>query len=735
MKNRFLSLGFIFLFVIGHWPGSPAALHAQESLSLRDATVGQSYWMKPRKITQFQWRPGSDEFTIVGVGGKLMLGKAGEQGFEEILYKSEINETISQAGMEEMEQFPFYQWRDHEHIQFDNAQHYIVYDVNSKQIAWQVEYPEGASNIDINPKQKLIAYTIGNNLYVAGPDEQKAVSEDNNTDIKYGYHYTHRQEFGIWKGTYWSPTGRYLAFYRVDQSMVADYPLVDYMQGVAQIVPAKYPMAGQTSEEVSVGVYDTETGQVVYMKTEGPADQYLCSVSWAPDEEHIYIAVLNRDQDHLKLNKYNAKDGAYEKTLFEEKDEKYVEPYYPLYFYKDEFAWLSRRDGYWHIYTYTADGEQTSQLTKGEWEITDVFSQSDDGRYLFFSANREDVLSRQIYRADLKEKSYGLITPNEGDHSMHYPSYLGMYYIGESAKVCNYSGEYLYDSYSSLERPREDKIVDSKGEVATKLKRDDDPMDEYRQAEMELFTIKAADGQTELQCRLYKPMDMEEGETYPVLLYMYGGPHVMQVRNVWQANGMLWFHYLAELGIGVMTVDNRGSAYRGKAFEDVIHRDVGKIPAQDQMQAVEYLNTLDWVDMERLAIYGWSFGGFLSAYLMLNHPGVFKVCVSGAPVLNWEYYEAMYGERYMDTPRQNPDGYRDNNLVLKADRLEGKFLLIHGNMDETVVVQNSMQFLDACIELNKDIDYFTYPKEDHYMRGMVKEHLYGKITAYLLEHL
>jgi dipeptidyl-peptidase 4 len=716
-------------------PWLHGVLQAQESLTLRDATIGQTHWMRPRKITQFQWRPQSDQFTIVGVGGKLMLGQAGEQDFETILYRSELNDAISGMVMDDMEQFPFYQWRDNGHIQFNHEQHFMVYDVTAKDIAWAIKYPKEAGDIDINPEKEYIAYSIRNNLFVGSPDGHTQISDEDNPDIKYGYHYTHRQEFGIWKGTFWSPTGRYLAFYRADQTKVTDYPLVDYILDVAELVPVKYPMAGQTSEEVTLGVYDTQSGETVYMKTGTPADQYLCSVSWGPDEEFVYIAVLNRDQDHLKLNKYRVADGRLAKTLFEEKDEKYVEPYYPLYFYDDSFAWLSRRDGYWHIYTYTDEGELTGQLTSGEWEITDVFSQSSDSRYLFFAANREDMLSRRVYRADLKENTYQLVTPEAGDHSMHYTSYLGLDYVGEPAKTNNSSGEYLYDSYSSLERPREDKIVNSNGEVLTKLKRAEDPMEDYKQTEIELFTIKAADGETDLQCRLYKPLDMEEGKKYPVLLYTYGGPHVSLIRNVWQANGMLWFHYLAELGIGVMSVDNRGSAYRGKAFEDVIHRDVGKVPAQDQMQAVEYLKAQDWVDMDRLALYGWSFGGFLSAYLMLKHPGMFKVCVSGAPVLNWEFYEVMYGERYMDTPRQNPDGYQDNKLIDKAGQMEGKFLLIHGGSDKTVVVQNSMQFIQACVDENKEIDFFVYPKEGHSIYGMPKVHLYGKITQYLLDNL
>ena len=502
--------------------------------------------------------------------------------------------------------------------------------------------------------------------------------------------------------------------------MVSDYPLVNINERVANVENTKYPMAGMTSEEVTLGIYDLKSGETIYAKTGEPRDQYLTSVTWAPDGKTVYIALLNREQNQLKLNQYDALTGDFIKTLFVEENPKYVEPENPLFFESDnneDFLWISETDGYDHLYYYKAIANQLSQLTSGNWVVTKFI-----GFYgkntAYFLATKESPLQQNIYSVNLENGKIIRVSPDDGTHSAMVSS----------------NGNYIIDTYSNTKTSLEYKLLDKQGKQISLLQADNNPLKEYKLGEMSIFTLKAEDD-TELYCRMIKPLDFDSTKKYPVIVYVYGGPHAQEVTDSWLGDAGFGLNYYAQQGFLVFTLDNRGSANRGSDFEQAIHRNLGTIEVSDQMVGVNYLKSLLYVDTTRLGVDGWSYGGFMTISMMLKNPGVFKAGVAGGPVIDWQYYEVMYGERYMDTPQENPEGYKNANLLNYVDNLQGNLMIIHGTLDPTVVWQHSLLFVQEAIRKGKQMNYFVYPGHGHGVGFADRDHLNELIFNYFKENL
>jgi len=456
------------------------------------------------------------------------------------------------------------------------------------------------------------------------------------------------------------------------------------------------------------------------VKTEGPADQYLTSVTWDPSGDFIYIAILNREQNHLKLNKYNASTGDFIEQLFEEKHPKYVEPESNLYFLADkpdQFIWQSERDGWNHLYLYNTKGELIKQLTKGNWVVTEIIGLF-PGDMLWYKSTQESPIQQNIYKLKISSDKITRVSPDHGTHNA----------------IVSKSGKYVIDIFSSTDISREYKLLNSKGKIIRTIKEDIQPLADYNLGETTIFKLKSAEG-VEFFSRMIKPMDFDSTKKYPVIVYVYGGPHAQLITDSWLGGAGLFLNYLAQQGYIVFTIDNRGTANRGRDFEQSIHRNLGVKEVADQMVGVNFLLTLPYVDADRIGVDGWSYGGFMTISMMVDNPGVFKVGVAGGPVIDWKYYEVMYGERYMDTPEENPEGYKNACLLNKVDSLDGKLMIIHGTMDPTVVWQNSLQFIKIAIDKDKQIDYFVYPGHGHNMRGVNRAHLYKKILTYFDDYL
>ncbi len=630
------------------------------------------------------------------------------------------------------------------------GQKYMIwYDFSKKKIVNLFNLQgEGPTNFDFCKENGYMAYTIGNDLYVAHEGDFSSMvnpkvtgNQQQEKDVVYGQA-VHRNEFGIMKGTFWSPKGTYLAFYRMDQSMVTDYPQVNTTARIAELVPDKYPMAGMTSHKVTVGIYNVKDGKTIYLQAGDPTDRYFTNISWGPDEKSVFVIELNRDQNHAQLVQYDAVSGQKIGVLYEEKHARYVEPQHPLIFLPwddSQFIYQTQRNGFNHLFLMDTktklkgewktgkDSEdqyceylKAIPLTEGNWLVQDVLGFNTSRKEIIIASTEISPLQTNIFSLNVKNGKRTLIGMEDGTHQ---------------AKL-SASGTYLIDYFTSNNVPREISILPTTGKKGTTLFTATDPLKEnYNLPEITVGTIKAADGETDLYYRLIKPVNFDPNKKYPAIIYVYGGPHAQMIHNTRFYDARGWDLYMAQQGYVMLTVDNRGSDNRGIKFENCTFRHLGTEEMKDQVQGAKFLQSLPYVDADKIGVHGWSFGGFMTTNLMLTYPDIFKVGVAGGPVIDWQFYEVMYGERYMDTPQANPEGYKESNLRLKAGNLKGRLEVIIGGMDPTCVPQHSISFLRACIDAGTHPDFFIYPEDGHNMMGRDRVHLHEHITRYFLDHL
>ena len=674
-----------------------------------------------------KWLPDTDKyiFTDNENPNNLMIQDVNAEKAEVLITLDQVNSYLNQAGLDSIKRLPNLTWIDATkayYYSFDQKNNCVdlnLLDIDANNIKKVTSIPSNAENHTITLPSLKVAYTIENNLYFA--DGEKHVQVTDNPENVVAGQSVHRNEFAINGGIFWSPDGNKLAYYNMDESMVTDYPLVDITERVATAKPIKYPMAGMKSHEVKLHVYDVASGNDLIIKTGEPAEQYLTSITWNPDNERVYIGVLNRGQDHLQFNEYNALNGEYLQTIFEDKDEQYVEPVGPAHFLPNstnEFLWIAQRDGFYHIWKHNVNNKKAKQITKGEFVITAFNGFDAKGENIYYTSTEVSPLERHYYKHNLKNGKKVKITKEHGTHNV----------------LPSASGKYFLDNYSSTDVARNVDIADAKGNFVKRLHEAIDPLNDYNIGTIELGELKAEDGQT-LYTRMIKPYNFDKSKKYPVIIYVYGGPHAQMITDEWTAGAGIYLHYLSQEGFIVFTLDNRGSADRGEAFEQVIHRQCGQAEMRDQKVGIDFLKSLPYVDADRIGTDGWSYGGFMSTNMKINYPEDVKVSTAGGPVMDWKYYEIMYGERYMDTPEENPEGYELSSLENKADKLEGKLMIIHCTTDPVVLWQHSLVFVQNCIENGKQLDYFVYPGHDHNVYGPDRAHLITKITEYFKANL
>ena len=624
-------------------------------------------------------------------------------------------------------------------VLLSNSRIRLLYNWQTKTVEWQCT-AAGETERHWNAKSKTVAFVRDNQLCVTLADgTTRTLTTDGSREIVYGQA-VHRNEFGIMEGMFWSNDGNRLAFYRMDQSMVTDYPQVNTAERIAEHEPDKYPMAGMTSHKVEVGVADIAKGSIVYLQTGDNTDRYFTNIAWAPDNKTIYMFELNRDQNDCSLVAYSAETGEKLETIYRERHPKYVEPLHPIVFLpkdKSRFIMQSRRDGYNHLYimdlkkpvketeTKTSTGSccthhyHTKQVTQGKWEVSDLVGFDSKGRNAIILSNEHHPLQCNIFAVNTDNGKRRALDNGKGYHQARLSA----------------SGTLLYDKYSEPDVPRNIEVTDIATGKRNMILCAEDPWKEYNVPTYSCGTIKAADDSTELYYRMVKPADFTPEKKYPTIVYVYGGPHAHNVDARWHWMSRSWETYMAQKGYIIFILDNRGSENRGSEFEQVTFRRLGQEEMKDQMRGVDFLRSLPYIDSERLGIHGWSYGGYMTISLMTNYPDVFKVGVAGGPVIDWKWYEVMYGERYMDTPENNADGYAMTSLLSKAKDLKGRLQIIIGMNDPTVVPQHALRFIDACTEAGTQPDFFVYPGEGHNMMGHKSVHLHERITQYFEDFL
>ena len=727
--KKFLS--FIVLFIA---ISLTAMAQEKKSFTLEDLMPGGNnyYSLQPENLHGLSWwgdvciKPNMEEVKAINP----------KTGKETTLFTLEdLNKALEAAGVNTVRalytlSFP---WADKTEALLPKAQRFAVYNWKTGKVVTRDDLPkEPYANIDLNTVSGNMACTVGNNVYVNG---HQVTNEPEGVLCGQS---VHRNEFGIEKGTFWNPQGTLLAFYRMDQSMVTDYPQVNTSTRVATLEPDKYPMAGMTSHKVTVGIHNPATKQTIYLKGGDPTDRYFTNISWSPDGQKVYIIELNRDQNHSQLFRYDAVTGEKDALLYEEKHDKYVDPHNPITFLpwnEHQFIYQSQQDGYNHLYLFDlAQGMMhpietygptklmipSTQITKGEWLVQGILGFNEKAQEVIIMSTEQSPLQSNVYAVNLKNGKRRLIGSAEGVHRAQLST----------------SGKYVIDNYTSHNVARNISILPTTGKGKNiELLSATNPMDAYQLPEITVGTIKAADGKTDLYYRLVKPVNFDANKKYPAVIYVYGGPHAQMITDVRNYGAGGWDIYMAQLGYVMLTVDNRGSANRGLEFENCTHRQLGTEEMKDQMKGVELLKSLGYVDQNRIGVHGWSFGGFMTTNLMLTYNDTFKVGVAGGPVIDWKMYEVMYGERYMDTPESNPEGYKKADLTQRAGDLKGRLQIIIGANDPVCVPQHSISFLRACIDAGTQPDYFIYPGDGHNMFGRDRVHLYTRITRYFEDYL
>lgn len=625
-------------------------------------------------------------------------------------------------------EFPY---SDKSLVLLSNSKTRMLIDWKAKKIEWMQSCKDESSE-EWSKKSRCVAFVKDDNLFITNAEGKTTqLTTDGSRNIVYGKS-VHRDEFGIYKGTFWSNDGNKLAFYRMDQSMVADYPQVDIDTRIATLVPDKYPMAGETSHKVTIGVYNLKNGKTTYLKAGDPTDRYFTNVTWSPDDKKIYLIELNRDQTDEELVCYDAVTGEKISTLYREHDDKYVHPVNPITFLpwdQSKFILQSEKDGYKHLYLFNTKGEQIKQLTSGKWIVMDLLGFNIKKRSAIILSTERSPLQNNLYSVDIKSGKRTLLDNGNGVHC------TGEDAGGHHGINMSEDGEYIWDRFSDPNIARKINIIntsDAKNENYFTAK---DPWCGYKVPEISCGKLKAADGTTDLYYRMVKPVDFDPHKKYPTIVYVYGGPGLRNVEARYHYMARGWEIYMAQKGYLLFILDNRGSCDRGKAFEQATFRHLGVEEMKDQIKGVEFLKSLAYVDTTRLGIHGWSFGGFMTISLMTTYPDVFKVGVAGGPVIDWKYYEVMYGERYMDTPQSNPEGYKETSLINKAKNLKGRLQIIIGYNDPVVVPQHTLSFLEACIQAGTQPDFFVYPGEPHNMRGHKSVHLHERISRYFDDYL
>lgn len=626
--------------------------------------------------------------------------------------------------------FPF---ADKSIVEVSNGKSIYMIDFKTHRIIDTIELQKEAQVRKFNIQSHSTAYVQDDQLYVIDPSgAEHKLTKDGSPNIVYGQS-VHRDEFGINGGLYWSPKGNRLAFYRMDQSMVANYPLVDVPEigyvptngetKAAKVSLIKYPMVGEKSHKVTVGVYDINTDKTIYLHTGNPTDRYFTNITWSPDENIIYMFELNRDQNDCYLTAYNAYTGKKIANLYHEKDTKYVEPTHPIVFlpWNDrQFVMYSQKDGYNHLYLFSEDGRELKQLTKGKWVVMKIIGFNLKKKSIIYTSNECNPIQINTWMVNVETGKRRLLDNGKGYHN----------------PLLSPEGNTIIDVYSEPNLPRQYDLITLGNKINTlHYFTSPNPWKGYSVPEYSCGKIKASDGKTDLYYRMVKPINFNPAKKYPVIVYVYGGPHAHNVDARWNYGSRGWETYMAQKGYLLFILDNRGSDNRGKEFEQVTFRNLGQEEMKDQMEGIKYLYTLSYVDKDRIGIHGWSFGGFMTISLMTNYPDVFKVGVAGGPVIDWKWYEIMYGERYMDTPKANPIGYAKTSLLQKAKDLKGKLQIVIGLNDPVVVPQHAYSFLKACILAGTQPDFFVYPGEPHNMRGHQSVHLHERITQYFEDYL
>lgn len=578
-----------------------------------------------------------------------------------------------------------------------------------------------------SPDGKHIAFVRGNNLFVThlenGTEEQITRDGEMNKIINGGTDWVYEEEFALTKGYEWSPDSRKIAFYKFDESQVKEFSMPMYGTLYPGEYTYKYPKAGEANSIVSIHIYDLEKKQIQPVDIGPEKDQYIAYIRWNKTSDQLAMYRLNRLQNKGELLMGNAANGK-SKVILTENSKKYLEVGIGPQFLEDgkTFIWLSERSGHKHLYLYSVSGSSLRQLTQGDYDVITFYGVDEKAKTFFYQSNEGAAETRTVYSAGLGGGVKKKLSEKRGTNNAQFSTGMKFY----------------INTWTNANTPAYITLHQADGKLV-KLLKDNAALktltEEYGFTKKEFFTFKNSTG-TMLQGWMMKPADFDAAKKYPVYMFVYGGPGRTTVNDEWDIANLYWHQFLTQNGYIVVSVDNRGTEYRGTAFKQATYMQMGKADVDDQIDAAKYLGTLPYVDKNRIGIQGWSYGGYMSAMCLMRGSAYFKAGIAVAPVTNWRYYDSIYTERYMGLPKDNAKGYDENAPTGNAAKLEDPFLLIHGTADDNVHYQNSVELVNALVAANKQFDFFIYPDKNHSMRGgNAKYHLYTKVFDFIQKNL
>ncbi|HYX08650.1 MAG TPA: S9 family peptidase [Bacteroidales bacterium] len=578
-----------------------------------------------------------------------------------------------------------------------------------------------------SPDGNKVAFVRDNNIFIKDLQDstEKQITNDGkyNEIINGSCDWVYEEEFGFTRAFNWSPDGKKIAFYRFDESQVKTFNMTiydDYLY--PKNYTFKYPKAGEKNSVVQIKVYDLESGKFNNMDIGPETDQYIPRIKWSNDPSMLAIIRMNRLQNEIEILMGDASTGN-TSVIYQETNKYYIseidDQYLNFINDKNDFIIYSEKSGFKHFYLLDANGNVKRQITKGQWDVVDYLGYDVDSKLLYYTSTENSPLRRDVYAIKLNGRKKEKISVNEGTNDAVF-SKTFKYYI-------NY--------YSSATVPTMVTLHDASGKLVRVLEDNKDLMEKVKATgvpDKEFFTFTTSEG-VSLNGWMIKPADFDPAKKYPVLMYVYGGPGSQTVTDSWSFG---WYQLLAQKGYVIVSVDNRGTGFRGEEFKKMTYGELGHYETIDQIETAKYLGALDYVDSTRIGIFGWSYGGYMSTLCITKGADYFKTAIAVAPVTNWRFYDTVYTERYMGLPQDNPHGYDDNSPINYVDRLKGHYLLVHGTGDDNVHFQNTMVLTEKLVQANKQFEMQIYPDKDHGIRGgNTSLHLYTRMTDYLLKNL
>lgn len=599
---------------------------------------------------------------------------------------------------------------------------FVVYDLNTKSII-EVD-TDFIQEPTFSPDFKKIAFVKNNNIFIKNLESQKTTQvtfDGKKNEIINGVaDWVYEEEFSFVRAFEWNSESNQLAFLRFDERHVPEFSMDIYGKQLYPTQDAfKYPKAGEKNAVVSLHIYNLTSTFISDISLENY--EYIPRIKWSKDSNILSVMTLNRHQNDLRLYFVDSQKST-SNLILQETDKAYVDIHDNLTFLADNsFIWTSEKDGFNHIYHYDKTGKLKNQITKGNWEVTNFYGIDEKNKTIYYQSVEDGSINRSIYSISINGKNKKRLNTSIGNNSASFSKNF-QYFINTFSDVNT-------PTYYTLHKNSGEKIKDIITNQNLKNK-----VAEYNFSAKEFFNLQTKDGN--FNAWIIKPTAFDAAKKYPVLMYQYSGPGSQSVSNSWSSGNDLWYQMLAQQGYIVVCVDGRGTGLLGAEFKKMTYKELGKYEVIDQIEAAKELGKLPYVDASRIGIWGWSYGGFMSANALFKGDDVFKMAIAVAPVTNWRNYDSVYTERFMQTPQENPSGYDENSPINHVEKLKGKFLLVHGSADDNVHVQNSMQMIEALVQANKQFEWAIYPDKNHGIYGgKTRHHLYQKMTDFIKNNL